>query len=82
MKIFTYIIVLSKRAMANQCSQLSLLLTALLFVTTAIISVVSGQSGGKWLISESDLITLAVFSLSQECTSRSMERQSPMMALS
>ena len=47
-------------AMANRYSQLSLLLTALLFVT-AIILVVSGQSGGKWLISESDLITLAVF---------------------
>ena len=42
-------------AMANRCLQLSLLLTALLFVT-ALISVVSGQSGGEWLISEGDLI--------------------------
>ena len=52
--------------MANRCSQLSLLLTALLFVT-AIISVVSGQPGGEWLISESDLImfnSCVFFSLS------------------
>ena len=65
MKIFTLIPHQTKvEAMANQCSQLSLLLTALLFMTATIISVVSGQSGGEWLISESDLITLAVFSLS------------------
>ena len=36
-------------AMANRCSQLSLLLTALLLIIT--ISVVNGQPG-KWLISE------------------------------
>ena len=53
MKIFTYKKV---DAMATRCSQLSLLITALLFVTTAIISVVSGQPSGEWLISESDLI--------------------------
>ena len=41
--------------MANRCSQLLLLLTARLFVTTIIISVVSGQSG-KWLIYETELI--------------------------
>ena len=40
--------------MANRCicSQFSLSL----LLMTAIISVVSGQTGGEWLISESDLI--------------------------
>ena len=52
MKIFTYRV----EAMANRCSQLSLLLTALLFVTTTIISVVSGQPSGEWLIYDGDLV--------------------------
>jgi hypothetical protein len=54
----------------NRCSQLSLMLIALLFVI-ATNSVVSGQPTGEWLISESQL-TLAVL-YCQECSSRLME---------
>ena len=58
LRICAWRYLLIKQAMATQCSQLSLLLIALLFVTTTMVAVVSGQSVGEWLISESMLTVI------------------------